>query len=119
MILTGTKQPAVLMRKPFQIALILAGLWCLPGVARSQWATTETELDWRLKLSGHSYGLTQEVVRPGDYRTMTFHLGVASRSCRARTGWIVVGGLGLAVAVGGILGLTTQRNGASHLDPSC
>ena len=103
--------------KTIRLLLTVGILWCLPGIARSQWATTEIALDWRLELSGHSYGLTQEVVRPGDYRTMTFHLGVATRSCRARTGWILVGGLGLALAMGGILGVTAHRTEASRLDP--
>jgi hypothetical protein len=61
--------------------LLLAALvvCASPFAARAQWATTETQHDWRLTIAGRPFGLVQQVsyvgARLGGTRTTTVCLG--------------------------------------------
>src|SRR5690348_12410616 len=63
------------VRQCFLMSLLLCAS---PFAAHAQWATTETEHDWRLTIAGRPYGLVQRVryvgARIGGTRRTTIYL---------------------------------------------
>lgn len=48
------------MRRIRLLVLLIWMIWVLPGAAHAQWAIRRIEHDWRVRIGGNSFGLTQE-----------------------------------------------------------
>ena len=75
------------MRKIRQLLLVTLVVCALPMVAHAQWASSQTEHDWRLNIAGHSFGLVQQAIYTvslsyPSYRTTTIYLGPYTTATR-------------------------------------
>jgi hypothetical protein len=75
-------------------------VWPVPAAA--QYFYTETEHDWSVAIGEDSWGVRQVVVRPGETRQTTIHLGshvYRTRLRAAEVAAIALGPLVLVVAI--------------------
>jgi len=88
--------------RTLQGLLLLIVLLCVcPVTAQAQWACKYAEHDWRLKVAGGSYGLVQEIFKPGDIRTTTVFIGRPTFSTPIPAAFVSV----IAVVPLGMVGL--------------
>lgn len=99
--------------------VLFALLVVVPVTAHGQWAVTYSEYDWRVSISGGSYGIVQEVLLPGEVRTTKIFLGHQTFSTPVRAIYVVMmvvfSVLAVFVAVwAGLLRRKTMLNNQSN-----